>query len=133
VLFSVVVFQSEEDVDAAHEAALSLGGGESGVLNRGMVISATMAPRNGYYGSLAAMAAAYLYGIAKAHGYKDGNKRTAAIVLGQFLGSNGFDVELTEIWPDLVVAVAEDTISRENLDRGWRGVTQMQARLCVGA
>jgi prophage maintenance system killer protein len=115
VRFEDVVFLTEEDVDAAHEAALRRGGGDGGVHDRGLIISATMAPQNGYYRSLAEMAAVYAHGIAKNHGYSDGNKRTAVVAFAQFLGANGHDVVLGREWPIVIESVVKDELTRDHL------------------
>lgn len=52
-------------------------------------------PRNkNAYGapSLEELATAYAFGIAKAHAFVDGNKRTAFVTAGTFLRLNGFGV-----------------------------------------
>jgi death-on-curing protein len=46
------------------------------------------------------LAAAYAFGLAKNHGFVDGNKRTAFQAMYLFLGLNGHDLEATE--PDVV-------------------------------
>jgi death-on-curing family protein len=109
--FDEVVFLEVEDVLAAHEAALDFGGGDEGILNYGLLDSATMRPRCGYYGSIAEMAAVYAMGIAKNHAFADANKRTATIAFAKFLGANGFDVTLGRRWSALMVAVANDDVS----------------------
>lgn len=113
--FTEIVFLKEEDVDAAHDAALRRGGGPQGIISRGLIISATMAPQNGYYGSLAEIAAVYAHGIAKNHGYRDGNKRTAVVAFAQFLGVNGYDVELGPEWPAVIEAVVKGDMTRDQL------------------
>jgi death-on-curing protein len=110
-----VVFLEVEDVDSAHDAAIAFGGGASSVLNRGLIESATMAPKSGYYNTLAELAAVYAHGFAKNHGYQDGNKRTATIVLGKFLEANGFSVDLGPEWEAIMIAVADGSISRAML------------------
>ena len=63
-----------------------------GVRDRGMVESALARPANlARYGSpdAAELAAAYAYGIAKNHGFLDGNKRTAWVTARLFLADNG--------------------------------------------
>lgn len=45
---------------------------------------------------LATLAAAYAYGLATAHPFNDGNKRTAFLAAMIFLGLNGKDLEATE-------------------------------------
>ncbi|HEX7476325.1 MAG TPA: type II toxin-antitoxin system death-on-curing family toxin [Polyangiales bacterium] len=110
--FDDVVFLEVEDVDAAHDAALALGGGSAAVLTRGLIESATMAPRAGYYTSLAELAAVYAHGLAKNHGYQDGNKRTATLVMLKFLAANGYDVTLSAEWVEIMVAVADGSMTR---------------------
>jgi death-on-curing protein len=115
VLYEEVVFLDVEDVDSAHEEVIRLHGGEPSVLNRGLVESATMAPRAGYYATLAELAAVYAHGIAKNHGYQDGNKRTATVVMLKFLGANGYPMSLGPDWVDHMVAVADGSMSRDEL------------------
>ena len=45
---------------------------------------------------LATLAAAYAFGIAKAHAFTDGNKRAAFLTAMIFLGLNGKDLDATE-------------------------------------
>ena len=78
--------------DAAHDAEVHRNGGLSGVRDSGAVDSALARPEQKWaYGApdLADMAAAYEFGLAKNHGYLDGNKRAAFIAIGLFLGLNG--------------------------------------------
>ncbi len=102
-------------VDEAHDAVIAADGGDPSTLNAGLVASATMSPRSGYYRSLAELAAVYAHGIAKNHGYQDGNKRTATLVMLKFLGGHGFDLELPASWVETMVGVAVGTISRDEL------------------
>ena len=80
-------------VQAVHEAQLAEHGGLDGVRDQGLVDSALARPQNlAAYGDpdAAALAAAYAYGLAKNHGFSDGNKRTAWVVARLFLADNGF-------------------------------------------
>jgi prophage maintenance system killer protein len=45
---------------------------------------------------LAALAAAYGYGLAASHPYHDGNKRIAFLAMVMFLGLNGWDLDASE-------------------------------------
>ena len=45
---------------------------------------------------VATLAAAYAFGLAKAHPFNDGNKRTAFLTAVIFLGLNGKDLDATE-------------------------------------
>lgn len=84
-------------IDAAvirvvHEEQLAEHGGGSGVRDAGLLESALARPLQlAAYGSpdIAALAAAYGYGLAKNHPFIDGNKRTAFVAVELFLALNG--------------------------------------------
>jgi death-on-curing protein len=46
---------------------------------------------------LASLAAAYGFGLARAHAFSDGNKRTAFVTMMTFLGLNAKDLSATEL------------------------------------
>src|SRR5688572_28734732 len=74
---------------AIHDRQLAEHGGLDGVRDRGAVESALARPQNpAAYGAPDA-AAAYAYGLARNHGFADGNKRTAWVVARLFLADNG--------------------------------------------
>jgi death-on-curing protein len=80
-------------VQAVHEYQLAEHGGLDGVRDAGLVESALARPQNlAAYGDpdAADLAAAYAYGLAKNHGFADGNKRTAWVVARLFLADNGY-------------------------------------------
>lgn len=80
-------------VQAVHDRQIAEHGGPSGIRDRGAVESALARPRNlAAYGEpdAASLAAATLYGLARNHGFVDGNKRTAWVVARLFLADNGF-------------------------------------------
>jgi|ERR1700733_13374395 death-on-curing protein len=77
---------------AIHDRQLAEHGGLDGIRDRGAVDSALARPRNfAAYGEpdAAALAAAYACGLARNHGFADGNKRTAWVVARLFLADNG--------------------------------------------
>ena len=110
-----VVFLDIISVHEIHDQVLLLGGGMPGVRDPGMVASAVAAPQTGYYGTLGELAAVYVFGLARNHGFVDGNKRTAAGALMAFLGANGFRVVLTDEWIAIVEAVASGATNRHEL------------------
>ncbi|SMF98604.1 type II toxin-antitoxin system death-on-curing family toxin [Burkholderia singularis] len=78
---------------AVHDRQLAEHGGLDGVRDIGAVESALARPQNlDMYGEAdaAALAAAYAYGLARNHGFADGNKRTAWIAARLFLAENGY-------------------------------------------
>ena len=111
------VWLTREIVDALHDRRIAQHGGLPGVANDHLVESALARPQNLYAyvgGDLPRLAAAYAYGLAKNHGYRDGNKRTAFISCYTFLGLNGLRLDADE--RDVVatmLALATDAISEE--------------------
>ena len=84
---------------AVHEEQIAEHGGTQGIRDIGLLESALARPQNlAAYGEpdLAAMAAAYAFGIARNHPFLDGNKRTSYVVTLIFLRLNGFDVHADE-------------------------------------
>jgi death-on-curing protein len=83
---------------AAHGEQLVAHGGADGIRDIGALESALARPANlAVYGEpdVAALAAAYAFGIARNHPFVDGNKRTAAVVSVGFLFLNGIDLSAT--------------------------------------
>lgn len=87
-------------VDAMHHELLSQHGGLPGVRDNSALESALARPRQKWSydpnADLALLAAAYGYGLAKNHGYNDGNKRIAFAVMYTFLGLNGLEIDAPE-------------------------------------
>jgi death-on-curing protein len=82
-----------------HAEQLALFGGADGIRDRGLLESALARPINKFaYGetNIAALAAAYGFGIARNHAFVDGNKRTALAAMIVFLGLNGIDLDATQ-------------------------------------
>ena len=80
-----------------HAEQLALFGGGDGLRDRGLLESALARPLNKFaYGEidLAALAAAYAFGIARNHPFVDGNKRAAFASIIVFLGLNGIDFDV---------------------------------------
>jgi death-on-curing protein len=89
-----------EAILAAHDQQLAEHGGGAGIRDRGLLESALARPLNLHaYGepSLAKLAAAYAFGIAKNHPFVDGNKRTALVAAELFLGVNGYDLVADDV------------------------------------
>ncbi len=77
---------------AVHDRQLAEHGGLDGLLDRGAIESALAKPMNLVsYGQpdAADLAASYAFGLARNHGFADGNKRTAWVVARLFLADNG--------------------------------------------
>lgn len=105
---------------AIHEAQLTEHGGSAGIRDQGLLDSALARPKNLHVYSeevtLARLAAAYAVGIAKNHGFIDGNKRTAWVVCAVFLELNGVPVTASQAnVVAIVLGVASGMITEDQL------------------
>ncbi len=92
------VWVRDDVARANHAPLLAEHGGGPGVRDDGLLCSAMAGRRNllAYAEpkpDLAALAAAYAFGIASNHPFLEGNKRTAYVVLRTFLMLNDSDIE----------------------------------------
>jgi death-on-curing protein len=96
-----IVWLLEETVTAIHHRQISEHGGSEGLRDEGLLASALARPQNllAYAQpppDLAALAAAYAYGIARDHPFVDGNKRTGLVAARTFLLLNGVNLEANQ-------------------------------------
>lgn len=103
-----------EDVISAHALALTYGG-RPGILNEANLLSAIGRPYTGYYRSIYSKSAALLESMAGNHGFVDGNKRTALLVLTLFLKRSGYglgdvDEALNDELEELIIKAAENKL-----------------------
>src|SRR4029078_11340199 len=90
-----IIWIEEAVVLAVHEEQLAEHGGAVGILDLGLWQSALARPQHLVaYGKpdVAALAAAYGYGIARNHPFMDGNERTTFTVTELFLTLNGYEL-----------------------------------------
>lgn len=108
-------------VQSVHAEQLALFGGPDGIRDQGLLESALTRPLNRWHSgceSLAELAAAYAFGIARNHPFIDGNKRSAFAALMVFLRLNGVafappQAEATA----MMLALAAGEIEEEGLAR----------------
>ncbi|MCH8111356.1 MAG: type II toxin-antitoxin system death-on-curing family toxin [Proteobacteria bacterium] len=104
---------------AMHETLIREYGGSGGVRDEGLLESALARPQNqAAYGdpTLAEMAAAYAFGIARNHPFVDGNKRTALMAAYAFLRMNGLRLNAPEVEAATVIRdLAAGEIGEEEL------------------
>jgi death-on-curing protein len=107
-----------------HAQQLAMFGGPAGIRDRGMLESALGRPQNKFaYGEhdLAALAAAYAFGIARNHPFVDGNKRAALAAMIVFLNLNGIDLLVPEVeMTAAILAVAAGEVEEEILAQWLR-------------
>jgi len=117
---SEITWVLRDAVIAIHGRQIAEHGGSDGVRDQGLLLSAFARPENLYDHSnnpdLAALAAAYAFGIAKSHPFMDGNKRTALVVARTFLKINGADMSASQDEKyTTFLKLAEGTLSEEEL------------------
>lgn len=112
-------------VDAVHADQLREHGGLAGVRDENVLESALARPQQRWHyesdADLATLAAAYGFGIARNHPYRDGNKRLAFLAVLTFLGINGaeFDAPEAEVVAEMLL-LAEGKVSEERFARWIR-------------
>ena len=111
-------------VYAIHDRQIAEHGGLDGIRDQGLIESALARPINLLaYGEpdAADLAAAYAYGLARNHGFTDGNKRIAWIAARLFLADNGFRLNFDKL--DAVKtmeAIAAGTLEESGLALWFR-------------
>jgi death-on-curing protein len=94
-------------LEAIHQAQIREHGGSPGVRDEGLLESVLARPQHKFaYATKAewgTLAAAYAFGLAKNHGFVDGNKRVAFMAAYVFLGLNGYDLDADE--PQIVATM----------------------------
>lgn len=114
-----------DDALAAHDRALLCGGGAPGIVNLGSIESAIARPYVGYYRTIASKAAALTESMVGNHGFADGNKRTAVILLNLLVERSGYrlragerGVTIQQEVEGMILAVARSQLSFDEL-AGW--------------
>jgi death-on-curing protein len=113
-----------EQAIAIHSRQLRRFGGAPGLRDEGMLRSALERPINKWryeQSDMAALAAAYAFGLAKNHAFVDGNKRIAFMTMMGFLLKNGVafgpaPAQSTAI----ILALAAGEVSEQGLTRWIR-------------
>lgn len=109
---------------AIHDRQIAEHGGLDGVRDRGAVESALARPRNlaaSGEPDAAFLAAARAYGLARDHGFADGNKRTAWVIARLFLADNGHRLRFDKLEAvSIMQAVAAGTLGEDDLADWFR-------------
>ena len=116
-----IVWLLEETIIAIHHRQIAEHGGNEGLRDEGLLSSALDRPQNLFAYSkpspdLAALAAAYAFGIVRNHPFLDGNKRTGLIAARTFLLLNGVDLKASQDEKVLIfLQLAEGVLTQEEL------------------
>ena len=95
------IFLEVDEVLNLHQECIERFGGIAGIRDLSLLLSALAMSQAGfgdtyYHEDLFAMAAAYLFHLARNHPFLDGNKRTAAATAITFLAMNGLQLRVNE-------------------------------------
>lgn len=110
-----------DDLLYINQEQIELFGGELGILDTGLVESACYAPQNTFHydeqDNLLVLAVELGVGIARNHGFLDGNKRTGVVAMVAFLNANGFDLRMPndKTLGRLIERVLQHNMSEEDL------------------
>lgn len=107
-------------IDAVHLDQLREHGGLPGIRDENALEAALARARQKWHHApatvLAALAAAYAFGLAHAHPFNDGNKRIAFLTAVVFLGLNGRDLDAAETEVvQVMVALAGGSLKEQQL------------------
>ena len=104
------------DAVLAHDQALTFGG-RKGISSLHLIESALARPYSGYHRPMYRKAAALLHSMVGNHGFVDGNKRTAWLLVELLISRSGYflDIPDDERVDDLVVSVADGGTSFDDL------------------
>jgi death on curing protein len=97
-----------------HDEIIKASGGLQGIHNEGLIKSALARPNHSVmgvdaYSDLYLKAAALLESIARNHGFRDGNKRTAMAAAVLYLSQNDIEVSFTnQEYEDIMLHVVND-------------------------
>jgi death on curing protein len=110
---------SAETVIEINLAIVVLTGEPHLLRDRGLLESALARPQNAFaYGEedIVALAVRLLAGVAQAHAFAQGNKRTCFVAMVQFLNANGYDlaIEDSAARANLVIGLVEHRTTEED-------------------
>jgi death-on-curing protein len=111
---------SRRVVDAMQRELIAEHRGLHGIRDEGLIDSALSKPRNRWAyepdADLAELCASYGFGLARNHGYLDGNKRIALAAMHVFTRRNGFAITVSEVEEVAVVLqLAEGSLCEADL------------------
>ena len=113
----MIQFLTLEEILAIHESVIERFGGQPGIRDRGLLLSALYRPQTGYYNDLAEMGAALFESLIINHPFIDGNKRVAFFGTDVFFRLNGyqFKVKPNDTYQFLVELIQLQTCDFDHL------------------
>ncbi len=113
----MIQFLTLEEILAIHKSLIERFGGQSGIRDRGLLLSALYRPQTGYYNDLVEMGAALFESLIITHPFIDGNKRVAFFGTDVFfrLNSYRFEVKPNDTYQFLAGLIQSQTCDFDHL------------------
>ena len=125
-------FLSRRALELLHDESLAEHGGRPGLRDEGLLESALARPHQLLaYGEpdLAALAAAYGFGLVRNHAFVDGNTRAAFLAVGLFLALNGHRLQTSQSEATLtMLALAAGDLAEDEFAQWLREHLQARQR-----
>jgi death on curing protein len=114
-----------EAVVGINQSVVAITGEPHFLRDRGLLESALARSPNAFaYGEedIVVLAVRLMAGLAQAHAFEQGNKRTAFVAMVQFLNTNGYDlaIEDSSSWADVVIDLVEHRSTEGDFVRAIR-------------
>ena len=114
-----------EAVVGINQAVVAITGEPHFLRDRGLLESALARPQNAFaYGEddIVVLAVRLMAGLAHAHAFEQGNKRTAFVAMVQFLNTNGYNLAIEDSlpWAEEIIGLVEHRSTEEDFARAVR-------------
>lgn len=114
-------FLELESILALHQKALNDYGGEKGIRDKNLLLSALNQPKNVHHytkANIFEIAANYGYHLCKNHAFNDGNKRIGYLAMKTFLRLNDYKLQVdVEERKEIMFVIENGTINKQELSR----------------
>ena len=114
---NLIEYLTLDEVLEIHSRLIERFGGQAGIRDSGLLLSALYRPQTGYYKDLAEMGAALFESLIISHPFVDGNKRVAFFGTDVFCRMNGyrFEVDADETHDFLIYLIEASKCNYDNL------------------
>lgn len=102
------IYPTVAEVIETHRLLIEEFGGLHGIRDRGLLESAVLRPRSGYYSNIIEQAAALMESLANNQAFLDGNKRVAFVMTDTMLRANGYFLDVEPLEAHTLITEAMD-------------------------
>jgi death-on-curing protein len=102
------IYPTVGEVIESHRLLIEEFGGLHGIRDRGLLESAVLRPRSGYYSNIIEEAAALMESLTNNQAFMDGNKRVAFVMTDTMLRANGYFLDVEPVEAHKLMTEAKD-------------------------